>query len=275
MKLFRIISALEGEVTEASGVSHFDGGRRRQVALAGYESAGAMLAFLGRDDSDAYKQKEATVRAILAEHRAGLNGYWTSLLLAAFGPMLCRLRGRIFPDDFDGDDLDQMVIFAFLTAAGGERIDNGRGRLCLRLRQATERRVFSWLRGEKRAREMVEFIEPGALCENESASWPVPGMIKRQRLRNLKHDPEETRQLGQLLRARVGSAVERDNLDLVIATAIGQETVREYTDRHHPGLPPMARERAYQRIKRRRNRTIARLREVLLNEAQGQRGTDQ
>ncbi len=274
MKLFRIISALEKEVTDASGARFFKDGRR-QVALGGYESAGAMLAFLGRGDPDAYKQKEATVRALLAEHRAGCDGYWTSLLLVAFGPMLCRLRVRIFPDDFDGDDLDQMVLFGFLAAADEEGIDNGRGRLCLRLRQATERRVFSWLRREKRARERVEFVDPNAVCEHEQAAWPVPGMIKRQRGRHLKHGPEETRQLGQLLCARAGSAVERDNLDLVIATAIGQETVREYTDRLHPGLSSIARERAYQRIKRRRNRTIARLREVLLNQADGRRGTEQ
>jgi hypothetical protein len=126
-----------------------------------------------------------------------------------------------------------------------------------------------------RARATVEFIDPGPLGEHEHAAWPVPGMSKRQRHRNLKHSPEETHQLGQLLRVQVGSAVDEDNLDLVIATAIGQETVREYTDRHHPGLPPAARERAYQRIKRRRNRTIARLREVLLDTADGQRGTDQ
>jgi hypothetical protein len=155
------------------------------------------------------------------------------------------------------------VLFAFLLSAKKVRLNDGRGRLCMYLRQVTQRRVFTWLKEERRREETVAFVEPVVLSENAPAAWPVPGMIKRTRARQLKHDTDEAHALAELLRQKAGEAVAPDKLELVIATAIQGESMRSYVRRHHGDLDQESTRRAYQRIKKQRNRTVAQLRAVL------------
>jgi hypothetical protein len=155
-----------------------------------------------------------------------------------------------------------MVLVSFMTAI--QRVHLGKDhRLCMYIRQMTARRFFNSLVEERRRREMVAFIEPTILCQNAPFVWPVPGMIKRTRERRLKHDADEVEEMIDLLKERVGEAVDSEKLELVIATAIQGESMRDYVRRLHGDLDQGAVERAYQRLKKQRNRTVAQLRAVL------------
>ncbi len=263
MKLFQIIAALKDEVVSERGIRLFETAKAQHPALADHASVASLIRLLGQDDPSTYSVKEAAIRVILAKHRRGKERFWSSLLIVVFGPMLCRLRGRVLADGYDCDDLDQMVLFAFLLSAKKVRLNDGRGRLCMYLRQVTQRRVFTWLKEEQRRAETVAFIEPVVLSENAPAVWPVPGMIKRTRARRLKHDDDEAHALAELLREKAGEVVAPDKLELVIATAIQGESMRGYVRRHHGDLDQEGIKRAYQRIKKQRNRTVAQLRAVL------------
>lgn len=164
MKLCTIIPALKEEVVSERGLL-FERATEAHPVLADYANVEAMLAMLDRDDPDEYRAKEAIIRALLTQHRQGHHPFWSSLLIVVFGRMLCRLRGRVQPGIFDGDELDQMVLVSFLTAI--KRVHLGHDhRLCMYIRQMTGRRFFNWLLEECQRREMLAVIEPVALSQN-------------------------------------------------------------------------------------------------------------
>ena len=266
MKLFTIIAGLKEEVVSKRGARLFEMAKKEHPVLKDHAKVEEMLAMLDRDDPNDYPAKEAIIRVILTQHREGHDSFWSSLLIVVFGRMLCRLRGRVQPDDFDSDELDQMVLVSFLTAIKRVHLGNDH-RLCMYIRQMTGRRFFNWLLEECQRRELVAFIEPVALSQNAPSAWPVPGMIKRTRARRLKHDAGEVEEMIDLLKARVGNAVDPKKLELVIATAIQGEKLRNYVRRLHGNSDQAALERTYQRVKKQRNRTIAQLREVFFNKA--------
>src|SRR5579883_3051333 len=110
MSLSLVLDSVAHEVQRHAAA--FSEGRERHPALAPYESAAQLLAALSRTsrlDDDA---RDALLVCVVTEAQRGRSPLWQSILLAAFAPLLRRLRARLRrPKD---EDLDQLVLVSFL-----------------------------------------------------------------------------------------------------------------------------------------------------------------
>lgn len=224
----------------------FEVGRGMQPALAGHADAASVLAMLDDEAEGTYPAREVLMKALLHEHRTSHAAVWSMLLMGAFKPMLVRLRGRLISDTVPGEELDQLVVTAFLAALTEVPLMD---RLPMRLRQRTERQVFAFLRKEREQRhpdidvETLEDVEP----EEPAASEPTNAGL---------YD------LALLLQRATESGVSTSGLAVVEATVLRRELLRSYVERLEPN-DDVARERLYQRLKRQRTRTMQRLNSLL------------
>jgi hypothetical protein len=170
--------------------------------------------------------------------------------------MLLRLRGRICGDAFGRDDLDQMAFEAFFEAVGRFPLDARPTRIAMYLRQDTQRAVFRRLRAEQQARLRLTVLEEKALAVEEFDLFASGA--NEQAL-----DDDEREELIELLVARVGDRIAPAKLEVVIATYLHGERLRDYVARHYGDLADDARELVYQRVKRERLRTLEKLRTLL------------
>jgi hypothetical protein len=229
----------------------FDEARARHAALAAYADVASVLRALAEDDEHTYPAREALTRALVAEHHASGSSLWASVLLVAYFPMLSRLRYRLVSDAVPRDELDQVVVTAFLSAVSElpehERID----RIAMRLRQRTERQVFACLRKERGEGSTLLDDEELAMACHEARSENHPD-----------HSDDELFDLSLLLDRAAKEGVAPAGLDVVAATVLKREQLREYVERVGPS-DEAERERTYQRMKRQRSRAMKRLRELL------------
>jgi hypothetical protein len=225
----------------------FEAGRARQPAIAAHADAASVLTMLDDEVEGTYPAREVLMNALIHEHRATRASVWASLLLGAFKPMLVRLRNRLVSDTVPGDELDQLVVTAFLAALTDVPLTD---RVPMRLRQRTERQVFAFLRKEREQRhpgidvEELEDVEPEALSPRTAPT------------------DEDLYDLALLLQRAVDSGVSTSGLDVVEATVLHRELLRAYVDRLAPGND-VDRERLYQRLKRQRLRAMQRLKTLL------------
>ena len=123
-------------------------------ALAPFETLDAALAALALSSPLAREPREALIAALVAGAQRTREPLFASLLLAAFAPMLLRLRGRL--GGSSDDDLDQCVMTAFLGAV--REVSPG-PHAAIALRWATEKRVFAELRAMGRSPRAEPFDE--------------------------------------------------------------------------------------------------------------------
>lgn len=228
----------------------FEAGRLRQPALRAHPNAASVLLALADDAEATYPSRDALTRALASEHRASGHSLWASLLLVAFFPMLSRLRNRLVSDTVPGDELDQLVVTSFLAAMTELPLHDRMNRVAMRLRQRTERQVFAFLRKEREHRhpslevdEMSE-VDPEALAPRRAST------------------DERLYDLALLLQRAVAEGISPSGLDVVEATVLRRELLRQYVERLVPG-DDLERERVYQRLKRQRSRALRRLKTLL------------
>ena len=266
MGLQSMKGALRDEVRSEKNKVRFDEAKKKNTALAGHETVMSVLGVLGDESPRRYAEKDAVTRALVREYQERPHAFWGAVLVLAYSPMLNRLRGRIRGDAFAPDDLDQLVVTTFLEVVDTYPLDRWADRICLRLRQSTERRVFRALRDEQRVLDFVRSEEPDDLLLHEQLlvqadrerGWPDTRPAPRH-----GPDPKEVASLVTFLVRHAGDVLEQSRLDLVVATMVRGERLSAYVDRVYPDLEPAERRRTYQRIKRRHSRTLVRLREVL------------
>jgi len=229
----------------------FDAGRARQPALARHEDVASVLSALADDREHTYPERDTLTRALCAEHRESGDALWASMLLVAYYPMLSRLRHRLVPGSVPRDELDQVVVTAFLAAVGELSLDEHADRVAMRLRQRTERQVFAFLRKER------EHQHPSA-DSDELAMFGTESIEARK----LPTTDEALLDLALLLERAAELGIPRASLEVVAATVLRRELLRSYVDRVAPD-DDLERERMYQRLKRQRTRVLRRLRALL------------
>jgi hypothetical protein len=169
------LERLRRDAVSARHQRAFDAGRAKQRGIAAHADAASVLAMLDDEAEGTYPAREVLMKALIAEHRATRASVWASLLLGAFKPMLVRLRNRLVSDTVPGDELDQLVITAFLVSLTDVPLTD---RLPMRLRQRTERQVFAFLRKEREQRHAgmsVSALFDGiASTVDEGVPVPVP-----------------------------------------------------------------------------------------------------
>lgn len=267
MGLPNLKQALRREVLAGMHRSLFDAAKQRHPALAGHETVLSVLAVLdGRSTKQSYAEKEALIRALLEEQQAQPHPFWATVLLVAFHPMLCRLRARLAGGGLTAQDLDQLVVTAFLEAVAVYPLGGEQEHTFLFLRRATQRLVFVWLDRERRELSLVQvvetrellLIERGLLDHRRELGWPE--LLPQP---SAPPDPEERGQLAAFLAGRLAGVLDAESLELAIATFVHGERLRTFAERACADLPIEQRGREYQRLKRRRLRTIATMRREL------------
>jgi DNA-directed RNA polymerase specialized sigma24 family protein len=256
MGLRHLKEAINSLARSTSTKALFQNAKARHPALAGHETAEAVLAALADESEAGWTEREALTRALLAEAQARRDPFWAALLVSAYYPMLVRLCGRLRGRGFDAEDLNQLVVSTFLDVVKSFPLDRRQDRTCMRLRQMTHRRVFRALRRERALRvpiplQSVEDIDPAKL-----PPWPAPPSRRRGKGETQSTDGSE---VVALLTSRA-SSVSQDKIDLVVATVVRGELLRLHVDRKFAHCDPVERGRIYQRLKRQRSRTFARLR---------------
>jgi hypothetical protein len=252
-----IKDALRRELSHVRCQEVYDRARSRTPLLSNHSTPLSVLAVM-HDKTGSWDEKDALTRALVREQQDAPDEVWTALLIAAYLPMLRKLRRRVLERPPFGVDLDQLTVSCFLSTVGNFRLARHTHHTCLRLRQRTARAFFQKLKAEKRYAPLFSPIELDEELLNANSAWSHLRPRTRREL-----DDDEHVELAAMLRERVGQAIAAEKLDLVIATALLREDLRTYVARTFTGASPAALEREYERLKRRRSRTLAHLRKIL------------
>ena len=250
--------ALKKEVQSARASRVFAAARTHQPALANHETPLSALAVLSDESQERYPEKEALTRALLDEYQLQGEPLWSSLLLVAYYPALSRLRGRLKSDALCPRDLDHLVIEKFLEVAGVFPLSFLRKRTCMHLRQQTARSVFQALKEISEERSLIDSVDDVALARLRPSCWPEPSPKSPIRLH-----PHDVRLATEQLLKLAGNDIQRGKLRVIIATKLRGEKLRSYVARRHAGASESEMNRAYERLKRERTRTLQRLRRLL------------
>ncbi len=123
----------------------------------------------------------------------------------------------------------------------------------MRLRQRTERQVFGFLR-----KEWAEY-HPGAEPD-QLAIYGTESIAQRR----IEETDELLLDLSLLLDRAVAQGIPESSLEVIEATVLKRELLREYVTRLVPDDAEEW-ERTYQRLKRQRSRAMERLRALLVS----------
>lgn len=256
MKLQEIKRALLKDLHTKEDILLFQRARNRNPALTHYNTPFSVLTVLSDTLDNSYAQKEEITRALIREQQSNPHRFWSSLLITAYLPMLIRLRKRIRGSIFPSDDLDQVVIYSFLEVIRQFPLSKWRNHNCVRLSHQTRRRVFHELRRESNYQNLLDERSPDELNKQELEERHLLECCNSSR-----RQIQDSDQLEDLLIQKVGDAVEADRLDIIVATKIYRENLRDYVKRCHRSLSTSTGEQNYQRLKRQRTRTLARLKQ--------------
>ena len=216
-------------------------GHARQSVLTPYPSASELLAALKMSSPLSLEARDAITLALIAEQQRQAHPLWQTLLLAAFEPMLRRLRGRLGRCK-DGE-LDQRVVMAFLEAAQEISLIHPPERAAMHLRRATENAVFRGMRSDRREAAHAEFEEESHPCDPHAMSEQAAALAMKE--------------IAALV-AKEGNGEEI--LKALVATRGGDESLKQYVARTQPELSGAERERVYSRLQQQVLRTTKRLR---------------
>ena len=253
-ELRRLFAALKAEIAQPQNKMHWAIAQERHPILERVPTIDKVLAILADSNSKALRYKDILTRAIIAEHKRNPGAFWTAVLLFAYSPMLSRLRGRIFGNAFDSDDLDQLVIGAFLDVVKQFPLLEKKSRTFLHLRRMTESKVFKKLRA--RQKEIKEQQQLANLAKKLD-EFDLFGEIQPD------DDSVDREEMAELLIQIAEGKEPSANLELVINTVIYKCNLKEYVANTYPADNSEQQERVYQRIKRQRLRSINRLKTIV------------
>jgi hypothetical protein len=261
MGLKYVRRALKTELRAETSMRLFDETKKRYAALAEHETPLSVLAVLGDESTRRWAEREAVTRALVTEEQERPHPLWAALLLAAYYPMLSRLRHRIYGNDLDPEDFDQLVVSTFLEVVRAFPLADKRDRTAMHLRQITQRRVFRHIREEHASRVLIAPDDVSDMPPFSPDAWPGSPKPRRRR-HKVRPEPMDCRDAIELLTTRAAH-LGQDQIDLVVTTMVRGERLRVYVERTFPDREPDERDRIYQRLKRQRSRTLARLRDLL------------
>ncbi|MGE3676075.1 MAG: hypothetical protein AB7K71_40780 [Polyangiaceae bacterium] len=248
MGLLHQIHGLRREVTAPRSQRLYAEHATGEPALCLCGSVEDLLTALEARDEASYRVREDALRALVKLHHASASTLWASLLLVAFTPMLVRFRREL---GAAGSELDALVFEGFLETLSG--LDTN-ANIPLTLRLGTRRHVLRVLHRHRRAKHQQVQLEERAREDSDFRLWD-------SRSRETDDDADEA---VELLNELVPEPGEHCELELVIATKLRREPLREYLDRHYgPSTTGTDGQRRYACFRRRRARALEWLRRVL------------
>ena len=212
----------------------------RQPALAPFADPPAALAALEPASSLDDRQRDAVIRALVAENQASKHPLWPAMLLLAFEPAVRRLARHL--GNANDEEIDQLVVASFWEAIGGVRADTRA--IVLAIRREAARKVYQSLR---RARPAAAQVSLEDLVDVAEVPWHRDQTAFVQcAAREVLRACEKVPGAAEVLLARAGIVDERPTA----------EPLRE-------DLPASERSRMLCRLRHRRQRTVARVRRAL------------
>ena len=253
MGLSHLLARLNMDVRANRYDRTFSNAQVTDPALGNYLTMGEVLHSLEETAQETYQTREGVIRALVRRHQRDASGYWASVLLVVFAPMLVSLRARLRGSAFESSELDQIVVEGFLLAIAVQETHRDCDRIAMRLRQRTRAFVFGRLVAEqqviRRQRALERYAK--ALTFFELFASPTP----------IRLSDDERQELTELLRTVAADALPQEKLDVVVATRFHGMTLRAYL----MGDSELAEdvEVALGRLKREHSRTLVKLRELL------------
>lgn len=251
MPLKGLKEPLRADVMLPKRAFDFEQARSRHEVLAAHSTTASVLAMLADESDRRYFEREALARVLVVEHQRKESPLWASMLMLGFAPMLLRLRGRIVQNTIADDDLDQMVVEAFLETITRFPLAARLGRTAMYVRQDTERAVFRALELDRRAIRGQMLLEQEARHMDDYDVFSGPA----------KFVVDDRDGMVELLVEHVRGHIDQDSLDVVIATTIDGKRLRRYLSEQLGNVSA----RDYQRVKRDRTRALRKIRTVLLS----------
>lgn len=248
MGLLHQIHALRREVTGQRSQRLYEEHASSEPALRRYHSVEDLLVALEARDEASYRVREDALRVLVKLHHTSDSTLWAGLLLVAFAPMLVRFRCEL---GTSGCELDALVFEGFLETLAG--LDPS-GNVPLTLRLGTRRHVLRVLQRTSRAKRQQVQLEERAREDRDFRLWET-----RSRATDDAADDAV-----ELLSELVPEPTDACELELVIATKLRREPLRDYLDRiYGPSPTETDGQRRYARLRRRLARALEWLRRVL------------
>jgi hypothetical protein len=251
MRLSGILAAAARAAVRPTHADAIDEGRCNEPALFAFRTADGILAALQPRGQGAEDRRDPIVRALVRQHRFGLSPVWAHLLLAAFTPMLLRIRTGLGRAAASANDLDQVVMHAFLEALESVPTQESVRSMAGVLRSETQFRALRMAARERSAEQMLARLRDWAPLVSVVAE-PAMGAL------------DDEAAVAAWLRLATRDQISPRRLDVLVATVVGDEPLSVYVERTVGGS---AKERcaAYERVKRERQRTLREIRPLLEN----------
>jgi hypothetical protein len=242
-----LVAGMRRDAVSARYRRQYAEAQQRNDCLSRYQATVDVLQVLSSERVAQAAERDSLTRALVEEHRRRKSALWSTMLVAAYYPMLSCLRHRIVTDYYTRDELDQLVLCAFLETLDTVSLEGSAVRVALRLRRDTARALF-WTMDHERSKESLsnDFEELASSVGSSSS-------IEQERATQLV--------FGDLYRC-VGGELTDEVLGTILATVLGGEATRSYA-RHIGSGDPGEVERFYERLKRQRSRALLLLRNTL------------
>ncbi len=257
MRLETIRRWLECHLNHPTAVAHFHSGRERHPVLAPFANPQEVIAYLHTRDIRQRRERSALCAAMLAEAQRGECESWASLLLTGLFPGLLGIRATMRPvATLDAEELDAMLLSAFLETVWTFPLAS-QGKLALvNLLLGTRKAVWRQLALESR-RAATECLLPEAYVEQSPGHFPSPEsfLLAKEAAALLPAG-------GALSWVEEKLQVEtEDDLLLVLGTHASGKALIDWVRGQRPQLGAEALLKEYSRLRRRRSRVLARLRQ--------------
>ena len=232
----QMVAALKAEIASPRYRPGWETAQLRHPVLRRIADIHTVLKILGDLKKADLRHKDIITRAIISEHKAHPGPFWTAVLLLAYSPMLGGLRGRIFGDAFDREDLDQLVVDAFLSVVRGFPLIEKRSRTFLHLKQFTSSQVFRIIRSrQNEIKEQQRLINLAQKLDE----FDLFGEVE-----TIESDVDRD-EMAELLWAVSAGREPFDNVQLVVDTVIYRKKLTDYVNEKFPTADPEQQERVY------------------------------
>ncbi len=232
MSLNSVHAHLLRDTLDPAHLTRFESIRCRHAVIHPYLSVRELLDAL-ESWHLAIEAKDPLARALASEYQALPHPFPLGLLTLGLFPMLTGLRRGLVGNDLESQELDQMVLFAFLEAVSSVPVNNAAfNRTYSYLKCRTRDGVFGQLN-----KELLHLRTVIPVGDDNSGSWPLvsppPGEVSERSCREIL-SPRE--------------------LEIFTSAELRTEPLRDLVHEAYAHLPRSERERIYKRILKQENR---------------------
>ena len=212
-----------------------------------------VLGLLDQALAAAFPDRERLTWIAVGRDQATGETLWSTLLLVAFYPMLSRMRRAVYDSRDDQAEVDQLVIDAFFEATSAIDVTGECDGCANELRRLTLAGLSARLRADRwwwrKTEELTEAVEMN-FAEGAGQDDDPP---------NTHLNPDEVTAFTQHAGPRWLRSKE---VELLVDPIVESRSMRSRVYEEH--ADPIDAERAYQRVKKRRSRAMAKLRTLFV-----------